>query len=282
MDLWISILLFATISVVGAAYALRARSTGRLRSARLDEVGASAFLGPGPREAFYWAIGPAARLLVRMRATPDAVTLGALGVGMLAAIAIVTGHDGVGAALLAASCAGDALDGRVARERGVACAAGEVVDAVADRYQEMLVLGALVLRFRHDVATLSLAVAALCGAVMVSYVTAKAEAMGLDPPRGTLRRAERATWLTVGVALVPITSALVAARGAPAWLVTPLSQAPLLLVLSAFAVIGNASSIVRAGELASRLRAPARAPLRDPRLVETCGEASPSIARVES
>ena len=56
----------------------------------------------------------------------------------------------------------------------------------------------------------------------------------------------------------------------------------LSLAMTGLVLGGNASSIVRAGELASRLRAPARAPLRDPRLVETCGEASPSIARVES
>ena len=250
IDLAISLALVASLPVLAIAYAARVAAGGRLRAARLDQVGSSVLLGAGAREAFYWGIGPLARLCARLGVSPDAITIGSLGVGVVAAVAIATGHDGVGAALLALSCLGDALDGYVARARRVASGAGEVVDAIADRYQEIVVLGALLLRFRHDLAGASIALGALAGSLMVSYVTAKAEAMGVEPPRGVLRRAERAAWLTVAVASTPIAAWATRRFELPSFV----PDAPELAVLAVFAVVGNASSVLRSAEIVEALR----------------------------
>ena len=57
------------------------------------------------------------------------------------------------------------------------------------------------IRFHAHVAVLALVLAALTGAFMVSYGSARAAALRLPAPRGAMRRAERALTLTVGVAL---------------------------------------------------------------------------------
>jgi putative flippase GtrA len=81
---------------------------------------------------------------------------------------------------------------------------------------------------------------------MTSYATAKAEALRVDIPRGAMRRPERALYLTLGVALTPIASALAGARGP--WV----AHAPMLAALLVVAVVANASA-------AHRLRALLRA-----------------------
>ena len=52
---------------------------------------------------------------------------------------------------------------------------------------------------------------------MVSYSTAKAEALGVEPPRGAMRRQERAVYFVLGAALVPIVAAAAHRWGLPAF-----------------------------------------------------------------
>jgi phosphatidylglycerophosphate synthase len=132
----------------------------------------------------------------------------------------------------------------VARETGTASDSGEVLDAAIDRYAELFLFGGLALHERHDALALALVLAATSGAIMVSYATAKAEALQVEAPRGVMRRQERAVYLVVGVALVPV---LAAAGTPPGW-----ERAPLYVTLGLVAVLGNASAV-------KRLRAAARA-----------------------
>ena len=85
----------------------------------------------------------------------------------------------------------DTLDGIVARASGRASDAGEAFDALADRYVEYFLLGGIVVHYRHSLPLCLLAQGAILGAFMVSYTTAKAESLGVAPPRGLMRRAER-------------------------------------------------------------------------------------------
>lgn len=87
----------------------------------------------------------------------------------------------------------DALDGTMARLRGEPTTFGAFVDSVTDRYSELIILlGLLVhsLQQNNWLACLLIYLAA-AGSVLVSYVKARAEAVGFDAKVGVLTRVER-------------------------------------------------------------------------------------------
>jgi CDP-diacylglycerol---glycerol-3-phosphate 3-phosphatidyltransferase len=190
-------------------------------------------------EMAYWALAPLGIRLARLGVSANSITFASLGFGASAGVALGTGHFGIGAALSAVSALGDALDGFVARASGTSSDAGEVLDAAVDRYSEFFFLAGLAVFYRGSVGVLVLVLGALLGSFMVSYATAKAEALQVVPPRGTMRRAERATYLTIAAGVVPF---FALARGeGTGWL----ADLPVVFVLMLVAVVANVSAARR-------------------------------------
>ncbi len=212
-------------------------------------------------EAGYWTLQPVGRALVALGVTANGVTLISLVLGLLSAVALALGHFGVGAALTAVATLCDALDGIVARLTGTASDAGEVFDAAVDRYQEFFFLGGLAVYFRADLLALVLTLLAVAGSFMVSYGTAKAEAMGVESPRGAMRRVERAVYLDAGVVFVPVAGALAARFALPSWV----EHTPILLALALVGGVGNVSAVRRLYAVA---RAAAARDMREPRAAQ--------------
>ena len=156
-------------------------------------------------------------------------------------MALAFGHFGVGAALTAVATLCDALDGIVARLTGTASDAGEVFDAAVDRYQEFFFLGGLAIYFRNEAVALVLVLLTALGSFMISYGTAKAEALNVEAPRGAMRRVERAVYLDAGVVFAPIAGAVALRFGLPAWVET----VPILLALALVGGVGNVSAVRR-------------------------------------
>ena len=93
-------------------------------------------------------------------------------------------------------------------------------------------------------------VARICaGSFMVSYATAKAEAMQVSAPRGSMRRVERAAVLATGAAL-----ALLAAM-APRVAILGLTEVPVITALVIVAVVANASAVRRLRRVAEAAQA---------------------------
>lgn len=249
VDLACALLLFAFALGAALAYGLRVARRGRARDARVRRAGSSPLLGEGVQQMGYWAMRPAARACVAAGLGANAVSWGSLLFAAAAGVALAAGHFGVGALLGVVSAACDALDGMVARETGTACDAGEVLDAAVDRYAELFFIGGVTYFSRNDPATVVLALAATAGAVMVSYATAKAEALRVEVPRGVMRRQERAVYLVLGAALVPVASVVVDALALPAWT----ARGPMIVALGMVAVFGNASALQRLRALAAGL-----------------------------
>lgn len=87
----------------------------------------------------------------------------------------------------------DALDGTMARLRGEPSQWGAFVDSTVDRYSELFVFGALIYYFAWQgdgLATL-FAFLAASGSVLVSYIRARAQALGFDIKIGMFSRFER-------------------------------------------------------------------------------------------
>ncbi len=258
LDLACSLLLLAATLVVAVAYAGRVSRAGAARHARIERAGSSPLLGKGAMEMGYWAMRPAARACIALGIGANAISWASLALAAGAGLALALGHFGVGAALSVVSSVCDALDGLVARETGTASDSGEVLDAAVDRYAELMFLGGIVFFARLDAVTVVLALAATAGAIMVSYATAKAEALHVQAPRGAMRRQERAVYFVLGTALVPVLAAAAARWGLPAWI----DRIPLLLTLGLVAVVGNVSAVRRLAAIARAVRKPQ--PARDP------------------
>jgi CDP-diacylglycerol--glycerol-3-phosphate 3-phosphatidyltransferase len=249
------IFFFALLGV----YLLRSAIVGRRRTARTDADGGSLFLNKRTMEMVYWVLEPLIDFLAALHITPNMVTLFSLLPAAGAGVALAFGWFGLasGLAVMATFC--DILDGLLARKTGVSSNAGEVIDAAVDRYGEMFFLGGLVYYYRTHDQVLFIVLAAIIGSFMVSYVTAKAEAMGVPAPRGAMRRGERAAYLIFGAAFTPVSKAVFA--NSPSLAVHEL---PIILALTIVAVVSNISVLQRLAAVIEALRAKDKAPVEAP------------------
>lgn len=202
--------------------------------------------GPGltrswARAAFTTATLPLVDALVATGVSASTVTGCALLVGAASGIALAYGDFGWATLGLLVACVGDGLDGPVARRTRTASTAGAISDASADRYQEAFALGGLAAFFRENPALLELVLVALVGSFMVSYGSAKAEAVGVPVPPSVMRRPERAIVLWAGVALTA------AIRLGTPWLgLRPsVEYGPVVVALGLIAVAANVSAVRR-------------------------------------
>jgi phosphatidylinositol phosphate synthase len=187
-----------------AVFAARTAIRGRPRTERVERAGGSPFLGTWFMEYGYWVVGLLARPFIRAGVSPNFVSLLGLAVVISASVAIGLGSFGLGGWLLCLGSILDAVDGMVARAHGTASDGGEFLDATVDRYAETASFIGLVYYYNEVWWALASVLGALLGSLMVSYVRAKAESLGLDPPGGPMRRHERAVYLGVGCAMAPV------------------------------------------------------------------------------
>lgn len=236
-----TLILLGIIFVLVTAYAVRTFLKGRVHYARVDKQGGSALLSKSLMEMAYWWLQPLARLFVFFHITPNMLSWASLVLGLVAGVCLAFGHFGFGGAFALVSGFLDSLDGMVARLTGVASDAGEVLDTTVDRYAEAFFIAGLVVYYREFPILQIIALLALIGSYMVSYSTAKAEAMQIDPPKGSMRRPERALYLTLGAVLSPITIPLFESVRETQ---TALGH-PMVLALCLIAVLANVSAIER-------------------------------------
>ncbi len=134
-----------------------------------------------------------ARGLVRLGFTPDALTV--LGLLFAAAAAYFASQGQFVRAGLALVVGGpfDAMDGAVARLTNRVRPFGALLDSTLDRYGEALLFTGLAYYMAERSSTLGvmLAMAALFGSVMVSYLRARSEGLGVDNKVGLFTRVER-------------------------------------------------------------------------------------------
>ena len=160
----------------------------------------------------YKVIDPFVMLLIKLGLTPNAVTtIGfVLNIGV-AVIFIVGGEEGnrgdltyvgwAGALILFAGLF-DMLDGQVARLGNMKSTFGALYDSVLDRYSELIMfLGICYYLVAHHYFLSSIfAFIAMIGSMMVSYVRARAEGLGVDAKGGLMQRPERV--ITIGLCAI--------------------------------------------------------------------------------
>lgn len=143
---------------------------------------------------------PLARGLVRLGATPNWLTFFGLVVTIVGVVIVLTVGPFAGAVVLAIGTATDALDGTVARLRGRSSRFGSFYDSVTDRVADAAILGAVAWLVRGDPLLFGVAIVALAGAQLTSYVRAKAESLGWEATVGIVERPERMVIIVLGIA----------------------------------------------------------------------------------
>jgi len=153
------------------------------------------------RKAFKTPLDWLASRLMKLGITPNHITLFGLVGTIGAAVLIAFGHLRWGGLVAALMAPLDAVDGALARLRGTPKRFGAFFDSVIDRYDELILLGALVLYFynQNNLTGVVLTFLAVIGSVMVSYTRARAEGLGLDAKTGILTRIERSIVLIIGL-----------------------------------------------------------------------------------
>lgn len=245
-----SLFLVGLLGFVFVTYTVRLLLRGRARYDRVDRQGASVLLGKGMMEMAYWSLQPLAHFLISLRVTPNMISWASLVLGGCAGVCLAYGYFGGAALVATASAFLDSLDGIVARETGVASDAGEVLDAAIDRYVEFFFLGGLVVYYHNVFVLQFLSLLALVGSFMVSYSTAKAEALHIPPPPGIMRRHERAFYLILGAALSPIP---VPSFEAYFSLPMPIGM-PMVISVTIVAILSNIAAIERLYTVAHAVR----------------------------
>ena len=186
----------------------------------------------------YWAVSPIVRGLAAARITPNMLTWAAFVLGCGAGSRSRSAGSASRSRCPPGRRLGDILDGQVARMTNSGSDRGELLDAAVDRYTEFAFLAGLVIYFRESVLLVLLAMAALLASFMISYTSAKAEALQVSPPRGLMRRHERAVYLICGAGFTALFGDWIASHGLP-------SITPMIAALLAVAVIGNAAAVIR-------------------------------------
>ena len=252
---WLVAVLVTLIVSALAAFSVKEVLGGRHVSARVQKQGASPLLGYYPMEFAYWILAPIGRLATALKLSPNIFSWSCLILGIAAAVAAGLGSIALAGGLSIVSGLLDALDGMVARSRGVASDAGEVLDAAVDRYTEFFFLGGLCIYYRFEPWAMVLVLAALLGSLMVSYSQAKGEAMACVIPKGMMRRPERAVYLGGGALLSPWVGSWFEVRG----IADPAMNYLLLLAIMIVAAFSNATAIHRYVSMYEQLRSRERA-----------------------
>jgi len=191
------------VVILLGAYSARVLAKGRYVPERVRKEPGSVFLSRFFIEFGYWCFEPLEKLCLRLRVTPNQLTVGSLACSVGAAVSFSTGRFTLGGWLVIACAILDALDGMVARTRGTASDAGELLDAAVDRYAEIATFAGIAAYYRSYAPGFWLAVTSLAGALLVSYARAKGEISGIDARMGSMNRGERAVYIGIAGVLSP-------------------------------------------------------------------------------
>ncbi len=145
---------------------------------------------------------PTAKVLSKTGVTPNMLTVMGFLVSVAAGVLIAKGYFLAGGLVVLFAGAFDLLDGPVARATGKTSRFGGFLDSTLDRLSEAAVLAGILAYyafFEEGTWEPLLAYACFVGSVMVSYLRARAEGLGVKCEVGIFTRAERVIVMSIGL-----------------------------------------------------------------------------------
>jgi len=144
---------------------------------------------------------PAAKVLSKTGVTPNTLTVMGFLVSVASGVLIATEYFLVGGLVVLFAGAFDLLDGPVARITGRTTKFGGFLDSALDRLSEAAVLAGILAYYAFNEGTWEslLAFGCFVGSVMVSYLRARAEGLGVKCEVGIFTRVERVVFMSAGL-----------------------------------------------------------------------------------
>lgn len=160
---------------------------------QVDEQEKKSTLTDHFRRVFKGTLDPIGRFLNRIGLTPNMMTILGLIGNTIGAVFLAQGQMTIGGIIILMMGPIDALDGTMARLRGMDGQFGAFVDSVSDRYSELVIFGGLLYYYISlgDWVGALLVYLAAAGSVLVSYIRARGQSLGWDTKVGILTRVER-------------------------------------------------------------------------------------------
>lgn len=162
------------------------------------------------QQLIYKIINPLIRGMIKIGITPNFITttgfiLNVVAAGMFVYAGIYGGQNDLaiigwaGSVILFAGLF-DMMDGRVARLGNMSSKFGALYDSVLDRYSELMTFFGICyyLSMKDYFLYALIAFIALIGSLMVSYVRARAEGLGIECKVGFMQRPERVVLTSLG------------------------------------------------------------------------------------
>ena len=161
------------------------------------------------QKVIYYLINPLIKGMIKIGITPNFITttgfilnLFATGLMIYAAIYDPSNTSIIGYAGGVIIFAGlfDMMDGRLARLGNMQSTFGALWDSTLDRYSELFTLFGILfyLLANHWVCSGIITFLAIIGSIMVSYVRARGEGLGIDVKVGFMQRPERVVVTAIG------------------------------------------------------------------------------------
>ena len=165
------------------------------------------------QQVIYKIINPLIHGMIKIGITPNFITttefiLNVVAAGMFVYAGIYSGQNDLsilgwaGGVILFAGLF-DMMDGRVARLGNMSSKFGALYDSVLDRYSELMTFFGICyyLSVKDYFIYAIIAYFALLGSLMVSYVRARAEGLGIECKVGFMQRPERVVLTSLGALL---------------------------------------------------------------------------------
>jgi len=154
-------------------------------------------------EIAYSSLEPVVKVLLVFRVRPNHLSWSSVFFGVGAGLCVADGRFGFAGLLYAFAGFLDMLDGALARGSNQASEAGHVLDTVLDRYVEFLFFFGIIFYYRAHLLPFCIAMLALIGSYMVSYLTllAREKRVAHVKIRIFMRRPERMCILIAGALL---------------------------------------------------------------------------------
>lgn len=171
------------------------------------------------QQLIYRVINPLVKGMIKIGVTPNTVTFIGFLINVVAAIVFIYGAEhgrrddlsyiGWGSGLILFAGLFDMLDGQVARLGNMSSKFGALYDSVFDRYSELIMFLGICyyLVAQHYFISSLFAFIALVGSMMVSYVRARAEGLGIQCKEGLMQRPERIVTISVSGIVCGVVSA---------------------------------------------------------------------------
>lgn len=190
------------------------------------------------QQIIYKIINPMVKAMIKVGITPNTITITGFIINILVAILVIYSAIyqpnnlsliGFAGAMVLFAGLFDMMDGRVARVGEMQSSFGALLDSTLDRYSELITLFSLQFYFiLHGWIWNSIVTfLAIIGSIMVSYVRARGEGLGIDVKVGFMQRPERVVVSAVGMILCWVCNSLWA-------LAIPLMLIALLANITAF------------------------------------------------